>query len=418
MYEPNNMYEILKAVYDDNGAINAYEPSSAQEYLKSVFEPDGTGKGKLRISGAGGGSSDLNGLTDVTLVSVTNGQLLGFNGTKWVNVDPGAASAFPLSNLTDTTITNIQIKQIIQWNGTAWVNIDLPSTDLTNYYNKTEVNTNFLSANTDLVEEISDLSNVVLVGVQDKDVLSFDTATGHWVNKVLTTDLTNYYNKTESNANFLSANTVIPTDFYTQNEANTNFLSANTTLVSNLTDLGDVILTTPSNNQILKFNGTNWVNGDASGGVSEVENGLTIVNNKIHFGGSLSANTKLYISDKDYTIESLKTITTYSSTAVSTIISDGDTSTITGTDTVNNYSVGIQDTDNDDLSYLDIDLENGVTISSNTVGSTSYIKIKSEFIELNNDGGTGTKILMTATDGTAQFYLTVDNTGNLTTTAV
>lgn len=39
------------------------------------------------------------------------------------------------------------------------------------------------------------------------------------------------------------------------------------TYVENLNDLGDVVITAPSNGQVLKFNGTNWVNDtDATGG--------------------------------------------------------------------------------------------------------------------------------------------------------
>jgi hypothetical protein len=39
---------------------------------------------------------------------------------------------------------------------------------------------------------------------------------------------------------------------------------------ANLDDLGDVVITTPSNNQILSYNGTNWVNTNAGSGTGDV----------------------------------------------------------------------------------------------------------------------------------------------------
>lgn len=36
----------------------------------------------------GGGSSTLSGLTDVTITSATNGQVLSYNGSGWVNSNP------------------------------------------------------------------------------------------------------------------------------------------------------------------------------------------------------------------------------------------------------------------------------------------------------------------------------------------
>ena len=42
------------------------------------------------------------------------------------------------------------------------------------------------------------------------------------------------------------------------------------TIPANLDDLGDVVITTPSNNQILSYNGTNWVNTNAGSGTGDV----------------------------------------------------------------------------------------------------------------------------------------------------
>ena len=194
--------------------------------------------------------------------------------------------------------------------------------------------------------------------------------------------------------------------------------------------------------------------------------------------------------------------TTYEDDSVLTVITDDGTS-VTGTTNVENWSVGVQDDSTYDLSYIEVNLSSGITISSNNSGSTSsgdtsYIKISSTGFdttmildELNNvsissatsndmllfdgsnwsniasadnflsantnlnglsdvnisgvtsgdtiiyqsgewfssavtmsanefaigDSINESKIILTASDGT-QYYLTVDSSGNLVTTAV
>ena len=51
---PNTTVEFLAAVFDENGALNTFEPTTAKEFFAAVYEPDGTGKGRLRIMTSGG----------------------------------------------------------------------------------------------------------------------------------------------------------------------------------------------------------------------------------------------------------------------------------------------------------------------------------------------------------------------------
>ena len=85
---------------------------------------------------------------------------------------------------------------------------------------------------------LSDLTDVDLSGVTTGQTLIYDGS--NWVNSGLSIDLSNYYTKGETNANFLSANT-------------------------SLTGLSDVTLTTPTSNQILKYDGSKWINSVAPG---------------------------------------------------------------------------------------------------------------------------------------------------------
>lgn len=64
----------------------------------------------------------LDDLSDVVLSSPTNGQIIKFNGTNWVNVDDTSVLAF--SELSDVDLTGLQVGQTIQWNGTSWVPVN------------------------------------------------------------------------------------------------------------------------------------------------------------------------------------------------------------------------------------------------------------------------------------------------------
>ena len=50
-----------------------------------LFTKDDSGNVVEIGSGGGGGSSTLSGLTDVTISSASNGQVLKYNGSAWVN---------------------------------------------------------------------------------------------------------------------------------------------------------------------------------------------------------------------------------------------------------------------------------------------------------------------------------------------
>lgn len=74
-----------------------------------------------------------------------------------------------------------------------------------------------------------------------------------------------------------------------------NDLSDKPSIPVNLDDLGDVVITTPANNEVLAYNGTNWVNaaaGAGSGTVTSVDmtvpTGLAVSGNPITTNGTLA----------------------------------------------------------------------------------------------------------------------------------
>lgn len=64
----------------------------------------------------------LNDLSDVTTTAPSNGQIIQYNGSEWVNVTP-SAGVTTLDGLTDVTITSPVTGQKLQYNGSQWVNI-------------------------------------------------------------------------------------------------------------------------------------------------------------------------------------------------------------------------------------------------------------------------------------------------------
>jgi hypothetical protein len=123
----------------------------------------------------------------------------------------------------------------------------------TDFYTQSEADANFLSATTSLVTSLDDLSDVNLGTPSANYVLTYDGV--EWIASAATYVMPDSYTKTETDANFLSANTalfdgaygsltgvpdfdtmylsastVIPTDFYSTTEADVNFLSASTSL--------------------------------------------------------------------------------------------------------------------------------------------------------------------------------------------
>lgn len=90
----------------------------------------------VEVGGIGYGGGALDTLSDVTITSPSNGQVLKYNGTAWVNgTDNAGTSINALDDIGDVTITSATSGDFLKWNGSAWVNdaIDL-STDTTGNY--------------------------------------------------------------------------------------------------------------------------------------------------------------------------------------------------------------------------------------------------------------------------------------------
>ena len=196
-----------------------------------------------------GGSevSVLTDLQDVTVSSVTNGQVLKFNSTsqKWENANEDSVS-IGIDDLTDVDITTASNAQVLSYNGTSgkWVNTSLPSTDL------------------------DDLTDVALSNPANGQVLKFNSSTNKWENAnesgggggaSALTDLTDVAVSSATNGQAL-----------VYDNATSKWVNGN----QSVSGLSDTTITTPTNGQVLKYDSANsvWVNANESGGTTVVAN--------------------------------------------------------------------------------------------------------------------------------------------------
>ena len=222
-------------------------------------------------------------LTNVSLNSVTNGQVLKWDSTiqKWVNAtdETNAGLAVALNDLSDVTIGTLSNGQLIRYNTTTsqWENWT-PNYSVNGhthddrYYTETETNTLLAGkANTTHTHTITDITNL-------------QTVLDNKANTVHTHD-DRYYTETEIDTKLDNKSDVGHTHddrYFTETETSTLISEMATTITNEtqtalagkadsnhthtLDNLSDVVVSTPASGQILKFNGTNWVNGDNTGG--------------------------------------------------------------------------------------------------------------------------------------------------------
>ncbi len=70
----------------------------------------------------GGGASVLDDLTDVSLSSLTAGQVLKYNGTNWVNAaDDAGTTITSLNDIGDVDLTGVDTGLVLGYDGTKWV---------------------------------------------------------------------------------------------------------------------------------------------------------------------------------------------------------------------------------------------------------------------------------------------------------
>lgn len=185
-------------------------------------------------------TSSVNGLSDVTISGAVNGQFLQYNGTNWVNTTSSFLTSYTetdtldsvaargASTTTTITLTDLNITGNLNVTGTTTTN-NVSTLNITN--NEIVLNQNQASGG--LNAAIKNERGI------DADVsILWNETTDKWQ---FTNNGSTYYN------------------FATNLSDLTNDAGYLTTS-SSINNLGDVVISTPSNGEILSYNGSEWVN--------------------------------------------------------------------------------------------------------------------------------------------------------------
>lgn len=110
----NDIQVSWEALTEDTVKLYFGEAPNSNEVRISVF---------ANVSGSEVAQS-VSSLTDTNISSPTNGQLLTWNGSSWVN--DTLVTVTSLSALTDVSISSATPNQFLKWDGSTWVNANIP----------------------------------------------------------------------------------------------------------------------------------------------------------------------------------------------------------------------------------------------------------------------------------------------------
>lgn len=206
----------------------------------------------------------LDHLNDVNISSPTNGQGLLYNSTtqEWENTNIPSGGASALDDLTDVEITTPSSGQVLKYDGSKWVNGagGSASGDYVGLYGDTLVG--------------SDLNNITSVGNYYND----GTVTvSHYPSNAIITATSSFRLTVEKMGDSASTNlrqTYVldnSVDFvYERHRTNGSWSSWQKVLTSysNIGELDNVNISSPTDNQVLTYNSTTqkWENANAQGG--------------------------------------------------------------------------------------------------------------------------------------------------------
>ena len=180
-----DMYNITDAFTTDSRFIEGAGISVAAgtniAWIDSVSKWD--------LLSPGGGTGSLSGLTDVTITSVATGQVLAYDGSKWVNT--GLTIPSTLSALSDVTLTTPSSDQLLKYDGSKWVNGQDALSKLSDVTLSTPSSGQFLKYDGSKwvndnggggASALDDLTDVDITTPTDGQVLTYDSVNQKWVN--------------------------------------------------------------------------------------------------------------------------------------------------------------------------------------------------------------------------------------------
>ena len=274
--------EVDNLLYTDSDVDTHLNRSTAN--TSELLSYNGTDYEWVTYAEIAGAPENLGELGDVTLGTLTSGEVLKYNGTNWVNI---ALNFSELAN-TPTTISGYGITdafdgQYSSLSGTPTIPAEYTDSDVDSHLNRSTAGTGDIlywtgsdyawlssSSSGSVSLSLGQLNDVSLGTLNTNDYLKWDGSA--WVDSVI--DWTHIANTP----------TILTTsDLYTDSDvdshlnrstAGTNQVlawngsdyawvtpSSGTSNVQSLDDLSDVVLGTLASGEVLKYNGTNWVDG-------------------------------------------------------------------------------------------------------------------------------------------------------------
>lgn len=183
--------------------------------------------------------NELNDLDDVSLSATSTDQVLTFDGTNWVNATSTIQS---IDRAGDVTITSATTGEILSYDGTDWVNGTLT------------------------ISSLDDIGDVSLTSATTGQVLTFDGV--NWINSVGSgggispwTTSTPYLigNIVHEDNHIYKALTDHTSTVFATDLANGDWIEQTDASIGGI---GDVTVTSATSNDVLSYNGTNWINQD------------------------------------------------------------------------------------------------------------------------------------------------------------
>lgn len=219
---------------------------------KLVYVGDGTTAGGNLVGTGGGGATNLDGLTDVTITSPSSGQVLKFNGTAWVNgtdaTGGGGGATYTVSAETVAGGANLRLS------GSDASTDDVKFAEGTGItITRTDANTITIQSTVIAPEVLADLADTNVATPTLNDVLKWDGIS--WSSSTLEiNDMNNVNLSGQVSGEILKYD-------------GTNWVNDQAAL-SELSDIN--IIGTPAAGQVLEYDGTNWVNTTPSAAVTSV----------------------------------------------------------------------------------------------------------------------------------------------------
>jgi hypothetical protein len=127
----------VKTAYENNADTNAFTDAEQTKLAGIATGAEVNPTVVSAFTNDSGYLTDITGenigdLTDVVFTSATNGDVLSYNGSNWVNTSapPADISGSSVGQLSDVTITAAATGEVLRYSGSAWVDAQLDYSDL------------------------------------------------------------------------------------------------------------------------------------------------------------------------------------------------------------------------------------------------------------------------------------------------